>query len=379
MPTANCRVCGKEFFENPLLRYENMPVAAQFFPDRASLDKDKAVPLEVCQCSGCGLTQLSNDPPPYYREVIRAAAFSEEMRDFRILQFQDFIDRYSLKDKKIIEIGCGRGEYLSIMKRSGARVYGIEYSEESVSHCIKNDFNVSRCFVEDSDTKLEHSPFDAFFILNYLEHIPHIGTTLQGIANNLTENGIGLIEVPNFDMILRKKLFSEFISDHLFYFTKDTLKTALMTNGFEILESNEIWHDYIISAVIRKRGRLDISDYSRHQDKIRKEMENYMDRFGHKRVAVWGAGHQALAVIALTSLADRIKYVIDSAPFKQGKYTPATHLPIVPPETLDHDNVDAIIVMAASYSDEVFRIIRKKYGNKINVCILRDHGLEHGA
>ena len=76
------------------------------------------------------------------------------------------------------------------------------------------------------------------------------------------------------------------------------------------------------------------------------------------------------------NLADQIKYVVDSATFKQGKYTPATHVRIVSPDALDSDPVDAIIVMAASYSDEVARIIRQKFDRNINISILRDFGLE---
>jgi len=109
-----------------------MPRAAQFLPDAESLENDKGVDLEVCQCSGCGLVQLSNDPVPYYKEIIRAAAFSEEMKGFRMKQFTNFIQKCSLKGKKVIEIGCGRGEYLSIMQQFGIEAYGLEHSEESV-------------------------------------------------------------------------------------------------------------------------------------------------------------------------------------------------------------------------------------------------------
>ena len=92
-------------------------------------------------------------------------------------------------------------------------------------------------------------------------------------------------------------------------------------------------------------------------------------------MAIWGAGHQALAVIAMTNIAKKIKYVVDSAPFKQNKYTPATHIPIVAPEMLLTDKVDALIVMAAGYSDEVAGIIKRKYDN-IQIAVLRDFGLE---
>ena len=376
MPTNKCRVCNHKFFKEPLLRYENTPKAAQFLPNAESLESDKGISLEVCQCSGCGLVQLSNDPAPYYKEVIRATAFSEEMKDFRKKQFGSFIQKFFLKGKKVIEIGCGRGEFLSIMQQFGIEAYGLEHSEKSVIQCVKSGLKVSKGFIQNSTDRLNDAPFDAFFILNFLEHLPDPNSTLRGIRNNLTDDALGLVEVPNFDMILRNKLFSEFISDHLFYFTRETLSTILNLNGFEIIDCNVEWHDYIISAIVKKRGELDISHFYKYQAQIKNEIEKHIGRFKNKKVAIWGAGHQALTIISLLSLAGKIKYVIDSAVFKQGKYTPATHIPIVSPDALDSDPVDAVIVMAASYSDEVARIIRQKFDKNINVAILRDFGLE---
>lgn len=374
--TNKCRVCGHDFFEEPLLRYENMPGVAQFLPDAESLEADKGVDLEVCQCPGCGLVQLNSEPVPYYKEVIRSAAFSGEMKNFRMEQFRQFIEKYSLEGRKIIEIGCGRGEYLSIMQQFGVDVYGLEGSEESVAQCVDNKLKVSKGFVDSSAYELDHAPFDAFFILNYLEHLPDLNSTLRGICNNLADCAVGLVEVPNFNMILRNNLFSEFTTDHLFYFTKETLSKTLSQNGFEIIECDEVWYKYIISAVVKKRKKLDISDFYKYQAKLKNVIEGYILRFKNKKVAIWGAGHQALAIIALVNLSGKIKYVVDSATFKQGKYTPATHIPIVSPDTLIKDPVDAVIVMAASYSDEVAGIIRQKYDRNINISILRDFGLE---
>lgn len=371
-----CRVCGHKFFKEPLLRYENMPKAAQFMPDAQSLKNDDGVNLEVCQCSGCGLVQLSNAPVPYYREVIRASAASEEMKIFRKKQFNDFVNQYSLKNKKIIEIGCGRGEFLSIMQGFAAESYGLEFSEQSVSDCKKMGLKVFPGFVENDDYIIKNNPFDAFFILNFLEHLPEPNASLRGIFNNLVVDGIGLIEVPNFDMILQKKLFSEFIGDHLFYFTKETLSSTLWFNGFEILECNVQWYDYIISAVVRKRKKADLSDFQNHQVQLKNEIEKYLSSFKNKKVAIWGASHQALAILSLLNLSNKIEYVIDSAVFKQGKFTPVTHIPIVTPEKLNSDPVDAIIVMAAGYSDEVAKIIRQKFSKNISISILRDFGLE---
>lgn len=399
IPINQCRVCGHEFFEEPLLRYENMPKAAQFLPDAKSLKNDKGVDLEVCQCSSCGLVQLSNPPVPYYREVIRASAVSKEMKDFRKQQFSSFVSKNSLRRKKIIEIGCGKGEFLYIMQEFAAKSYGLEFSKQAIAECKKNDLKVFPGFVENANYKIKNNPYDAFFILNFLEHLPEPNAVLRGIYNNLTDDGIGLIEVPNFDMILQKKLFSEFIGDHLFYFTRETLSSTLWLNGFEIVNCKVEWYDYIISAVVRpirnypikweketgvakiangvkKKKKTDLSDFHRYQTRLKDEIEEYLSLFKNKKVAIWGASHQALAILSLLNLGGEIEYVIDSAKFKQGKFTPSTHIPIVAPDKIYSDPVDAIIVMAAGYSDEVTGIIRRNFNKNIKISILRDFGLE---
>lgn len=376
MSIGACRVCGKGFFGEPLLRYENMPKAAQNFPTADSLECETGVDLTVCQCSGCGLVQLSDDPVPYYREVIRAAAFSEVIKEFKAKQFASLIQKYSLQGKKVIEIGCGCGEFLALLQQFDVDAYGLEYSESSVAQCLKNGLNVAKGYPDSKADVLAKGPFDAFLLLMFLEHMPDPNSALKGIYDNLSDGAIGLVEVPNFDMMLRNQLFSEFIGDHLLYFSRETLQTTMNLNGFEIIECNELRDDYVISAVVKKRGKLDISNFYDYQIKIKNEINEYIGRFGGKKVAIWGAGHQALAIIALTKIEDKIRYVVDSAPFKQGKYTPATHLPIVAPDALKSDPVDAIIVMAASYSDEVAGILRRKFNKKIKVSILRDFGLE---
>lgn len=375
MAINECRVCEKPFFFTPLLHYKDMPSSAQYLPDVDSLDKDYGVDLIVCQCTGCGLVQLSNEPVSYYKEVIRAAGISKEMTEFRKEQFGNFTKKYSLRNKKVVEIGCGKGEYLALMKQTGVDAYGIEASYDSVNYCKSNGFNVSQEYLENAGQIMANAPFDAFFMLNFLEHFPDPNSALMGINNNLAPMAVGIIEVPFFDLG-RKTLFSEFIRDHLFYFTEDTLNMTLEQNGFEVLESNKVWHDSSISVIVRKRNKLDLSHFQDYQEWLKLEMEQHIEKFESRKVAIWGASHQSLAIIAMFNLANKIKFVIDSAPFKQGRFTPATHIRIVKPDVLDSDPVDAIIVMAAHYSNEVASFIRKKYGTNMDIAILRDSGLE---
>lgn len=393
---TTCRVCKAALFDSPIFSLSNMPSSAQGFGETRdhSLALFPGVNLEVCQCSRCELVQLNNSPVPYYKDVIRAAAFSDEMKKFRESQFAKFVELHSLRGKKVLEAGCGKGEYLQIMKDSGAHAYGIEHESGSVAECTASGLQVEQLYVDRNDIKIPNGPFDAFFTMNFFEHAPHPSSMLQGLRSNLTDNGVGLIEVPNFDMMLKNNQFSEFIGDHLLYFTEKTLTSTLDMNGFEVLDCKSIWYDYIISAVVRKtdlniQQPLDLSGFSSQKDNVVASLHEYIERYSPQQVAIYGAGHQALAVLSIAGLGYRvgtgsvygngvakIKYIVDDATFKQGKFAPGSHLPIVTPKKLETDPVEAIIVMAASYSDEVVSRIQSAGYNNIGLAVLRQDGLQ---
>ena len=351
-----------------------MPAAAQNFPTGETLAEDRGMALALRQCSCCGVIQLTNPPVPYFRDVIRAAGCSPEMHAFRLKQFSQWLREYHLEHARILEVGCGKGEYLAIMREAGGEAYGTEHAADSVKFCHEHNLPVEALYFEHGDERLPQAPFGGFFILNWLEHIPDLRTFLRGVRNNLTPDAVGLIEVPNFDMMRRNAQVAEFTSDHLYYFTEDTLRTTLECCGFEVLDCRPVWYDYILSAEVRSKTPMDASPFLQRREKLRREIADFVNRF--HEVAVWGAGHQSLAVLAMAELQNKICYVVDSSPFKQGKFTHATHLPIVPPDTLKTDRPEAILVMCAGFSDEVARIIREKYDPGIKLAILRENHLE---
>lgn len=369
-----CRICGQELFPEILLELHNMPAAAQNFPTVETLADDHGIDLELRQCSCCGVVQLTNPPVPYFRDVIRASGCSPEMHQFRLKQFSEWIRKFQLENAKILEVGCGKGEYLEIMREAGGKVYGTEHLDESVNVCRERGLTVEQIYFDHGDEKLKNGPFGGFFILNWLEHIPDLHTFLQGICNNLTPDAAGLVEVPNFNMMLKKGLSAEFTADHLYYFTEETFRVTLESCGFQVLSCRPVWHDYILSANVRRKQPLDTSLFSRKQQTLVREIKAFAGRYA--KTAIWGAGHQALAIMAMAELGRKICYVVDSAPFKQGKFTHATHLPIVPPDTLKNDPPDAVLVMCAGFSDEVARILHEQYNPAIRIGILREDHVE---
>lgn len=372
----DCRLCGGEFYSQSLLNYPNSPWSAQGFLDDIE-GVDDVVDLKIYQCRCCGLVQHGLPPVSYYKDVIRAIAFSSEMGEFRIAQLGRWISENSLSDKRILEIGCGKGEYLDLLKGAGANlVFGLENSVSSVEIARSRGLNAQQGYLTSDFRNPWDGKFDAFAIFSFMEHWPDINSSLRKLCKLLNDGAVGLVEVPNFEFIIENGMYSEFTTDHILYFDRVTLKNALEFNGFEVLSIDSIWHNYILSAQVRKRTPLRTSGFVSKQGKIVDELHRYVEKFQKEDVVVWGAGHQALAVLSLAGLQDKVSHVIDSADFKQGKYTPGTHLYIKSPDSLKEDRPRAIIVMAAAYSDEVAAQIKNRYPEVDCIAILREEGLE---
>ena len=372
-----CIACGAPLWETPLLTLDNMPASAQHMPDAQGVKEDRGLTLDLCQCMGCGLVQFDCEPVDYYRDVIRAGGFSKTMVELRRYQYKHLIDSYHLEGKKFIEVGCGQGEFLKVLSEFPVEVHGIEHDHHLVELARAQGLDVTEGFTETEDTRFAGGLYDVFLSFNFLEHQPDPSTMLQAIYRNLEDDAMGLITVPSFEYIMDHNSYYELIRDHLAYYTFETLTPLLERNGFQVEECEVINRD-TLSVIVRKHPQMDTENLLECYVNLKREMETYMKYLDawDKKVAIWGASHQGFTLAATTKLGERARYIIDSAPFKQGKFAPASHLPIVGPDHFHEHPVDAIIITAPGYTDEIAASIRQKFGTSVEIRAMRSNHLE---
>ena len=373
-----CLVCGSPL-ENAetLFVCDNMPGSAQDIPTKEELPNDKGIQLKLVQCKCCGLVQIPTEPVHYYKKVIRAGGGTTTMVNLRNEQYTEFMNRFNLKGKKILEVGCGKGEFLRIWKDYDVRAVGIEYDQELVTRARNEGMEVYKAYADDADTKLPEAPYDAFVQFNFLEHQPYPNDMLQCIYNNLTEDGVGLVTVPSLEYILKYDGYYELIKDHIAYYSEETLKFLFQKNGFEVVDCHTVNRD-THSIMVRKRKKADVSSWKENFDSLKQELFDYVNGYvgQGKKVAVWGASHQGFTLIPSLGLSDKIAYIIDSAPFKQGKYAPASHIPIVDRKHYFEEPVASILIVAPGYTDEIANIIKTELNADIDIRTLRSNHLE---
>ena len=412
----HCIACGKLLPEVSLFELTSAPASAQDIPDAAFVQQDKGVTLHLRQCSGCGLVQFDCEPVPYYRDVIRAGGGSSTMRELRTTQYRHLIETYHLEGKTFFEAGCGRGEFLKFLQEFPVEIYGMEHKADLVETAQKEGLHVWREFPEREDQHFGHSPeasmlpesgwsvpekpFDVFLSFNFLEHQPRPDIMLKAIWNNLAEDGMGLVTVPSLEYILEKGSYYELIRDHIAYYTFDTLRALLNHCGFAVLEEEMINRD-TLSMIVRKTvmpeasaesadNRNAVADcagadagiiapLTEGHEIVTGEVCALTGRLARegRRLAMWGASHQGFTLASTSELGKHLAYIIDSAPFKQGRFAPASHVPIVPPEHYFEEPVDAVLIVAPGYTDEIAGIIKTRFGEKVEVMTLRTNRIEH--
>jgi 2-polyprenyl-3-methyl-5-hydroxy-6-metoxy-1,4-benzoquinol methylase len=387
---GKCKICYGEIFAKPILRLKKMPKAAQFFPSKKQFKIDKGINLKVYQCSECGMVQLKSVPVKYYKSVITATSFSKKTKTIRLNEIKKIVIKYKLKKKKIIEIGCGKGAMLDIFKKAGTYPFGMEWNVNSIAYGGKNNKNIIRGFIEDVK-KIPLGPFDGFVCYNFLEHLPDPNKAIKNIFNNIKDNALGVITVPNFSYLLKTNCFYEFVPDHLLYFKKKNIKYLFKRNSFQIIECKTINNDNDIQIIVkkitnnknieikkRKTKRLNLLKKYKKVENLIKNLKSIVIEYknNNKKIAVWGAGHRTLALLSLSNLHE-IEYIIDSADFKQGKYAPILHKKIVHPDFLRTNKVDLLIIMVPGiYPDEVAKYVANmRLG--INIIKLNNNKIIH--
>lgn len=413
-----CIACGHAL--SPLMTLDDMPASAQNIPAASELAEDHPLSLTLCQCPSCGLVQFDTEPVDYYRDVIRAGGGTRTMTRLRHEEYARLLTAMQenhIHGRRIVEVGCGRGEFLRMWQnlaedpegaaalvRDQARdplsgqpnaaplhLVGLEHKPSLVEEAnafADKKYRVYEGFAT-GDVRYPEGPFDAFVQFNFLEHQPDPCDMLRNIGRNLKPQALGLITVPSFEYILRYNGYYELLRDHIANYTEFTLQKLLQDCGFELLSMDLVNRD-TIEAIVRKAdpdelselhysGRLiDVSALRDSYDRLSASVNAHIDHLSESRrtMAIWGASHQGFTLAATTKLGGRVEYIIDSAPFKQGRFSPASHIPIVAPDYAVAHPVDEILIVAPGYTDEIAGIIRERFDENVRILVLRTDRIE---
>lgn len=364
--TQPCRLCGSNDSVRFLL-LSGMPRWNHRLISTEDLTVDYGIDLHVRECTSCGFVSLPLClDHNYYDDYILLTSRSPQAQEFQVRQAKEFVSRFGLFEKKILEVGCGDGFFLQALADAGSQVVGIEPSYEQCNVARERGLHVEQGLLMRGQT-LSQGPFDGFVTRQVFEHVEDMQGFLLAIRENLASSAVGLVEVPNLDKLVSEDRFYDFIPEHLNYFSSRTLNVALSLAGFEVLEIEAVDDAESLRALVRWTAPIGGSRIQTGVDRLRCQFDDFVFqcRENRKRVALWGAGGKGLSIMAVLDL-DPIEVVVDGDPEKTGRWTPVSHQEVFPPSELAARGIEAIIVTAPAYQFEIARYLRQE---------LKFHGL----
>ncbi|PIP79909.1 MAG: methyltransferase [Gammaproteobacteria bacterium CG22_combo_CG10-13_8_21_14_all_40_8] len=337
------RECG-------LLNLSKMPVFQnKMYPDRLSALNCAVGEITLVQDHLTGLIHNAAFDPTllvydeyYQNEQANSCFFQAHINDVI-----NKIEKY-FTDSKVIEIGCGKGHFLELLKAKGFDVLGIDPAYEgSADYIVKSEFSSNMgvsggCFV------LRH----------VLEHISSPFDFLYSIKQ--ASGGIGriYIEVPCFDWILEHRAWFDIFYEHVNYF-----RLSDLTQYFgHVIDSGKMFGGQYIYII----GDLATLNLNNQQMKINRvtipnvffsglDILKTQTNLTGKRV-IWGAGAKGATFGHYARLSGYLlDFVVDINPAKQDKFMAGSGLEVLSPDAALEilNDGDQVFVMNSNYLDEI--------------------------
>jgi len=219
--------------------------------------------FNLVRCKNCGLVYIN--PRPSKKDILQY--YSHQYYGFedtdigaylRRRKAGEYIQKF-VKSGKILDIGSGKGLFLSVMKELGFESYGIEFSPIAANFARKTyEVNVFNGELEEAKFPSEY--FDIVTMWQVLEHLSYPLESLQEIFRIMKKNGLLIIAVPNFSSIqsriFRDKWYPLDLPRHLYQFEPKTLRKMFLKTGFKIVKIN--YFNHFINFVSFKKSILNV-------------------------------------------------------------------------------------------------------------------------
>jgi SAM-dependent methyltransferase len=332
-----------------------------------------AAAIALCCCASCSHifnSEYGSAPLDYAPGYENSLQGSTSFREYDDDLIENLLLRYGLHGRTIIEIGCGRGQFLSALcERGNNSGVGFDPSYAADGEALSGNPNVV-IHAEAYGTRDHQIRADFICSRHTLEHIGSPRAFLASIRNATKGAGVPIFfEVPNGLFTLRDGGIWDIIYEHCSYFTPASLARLFRETGYEAVEVREAFAGQFLTmhavtgesagdreAPAMGESRRLITEFAEtYQAKLR-DWSSRLARLESegKRVVIWGAGAKATTFLNLLRPAS-VEYVIDVNSRKHGKYVSGTGQKIVPPESLLEYAADEIICMNPNYAAEIRR------------------------
>jgi SAM-dependent methyltransferase len=330
--------------------------------------------IRLAFCASCGfIFNAAFDPSllDYSRDYEETQGFSPRFMAFARDLARRLIYRFALRDKEVLEIGCGKGDFLVLLCELGPN-RGMGIDPAYVPERLHSEAADRITFIRDYYTEAYRRLGGDFICCRHtLEHIPDVADFVGLIRRAIGGRGTPVFfEVPDTRRVLREAAFWDIYHEHCSYFTLGSLARLFRSCGFAVLHLEMDFDDQYLLLDGRpssttgrhfpqEEGVADLAaEVERFRRRVQAVVDGWRDRLNRwrregRRVVVWGSGSKGVAFLTTLEVGEQVQCVVDVNPFRHGKFMIGTGHEIVAPESLVGAPPDVVVVMNPIYLDEI--------------------------
>jgi SAM-dependent methyltransferase len=356
-----------------------MPVSIGVqWPSREKATGCKRGDLDLVFCEACGFIwngAFQADKLEYSQRYDNSLDYSPVFQEYAESLAERLIATYGLHDKRVVEIGCGKGHFLALLCERGNNAgvgFDPSFEGERAESAAADRIEYYQDFYGEAYTGHRG---DLVCCRHVFEHIEAPGSFLDTVRRTIDgdRETVVYFEVPNARFILEELSVWDVIYEHCNYFSRESLGCAFRRAGFEVIRLEESYGGQFLALEARlapetaqgaegvpfmeDTGDLArrVGEFASHVEARSREWEARLEgcRREGQKVVVWGGGAKTVSFVNMLPNGDLISDVVDINPNKQGLFIPGGGQEIVAPQSLRESRPDLVILMNPIYRQEV--------------------------
>jgi hypothetical protein len=400
-----CRFCKTEL-QHVFIDLVNSPASNSFLKKEQLNEPETFYPLKVYTCHNCFLVQVDEykkSDDIFNSEYVYFSSYSTSWLEHASRYTDLMIERFNYNEaSQVVEIASNDGYLLQYFVKKNIPVLGIEPTKNTAEVAIQKGVNTITEFFGVAlakALKAKGTTADLLLGNNVLAHVPDIVDFVGGMKILLSPTGVITMEFPHLMQLVDNSQFDTIYHEHFSYLSFYTVKQIFESQGLEMFDVEELpthggslriyaKHKEDSSKQIssrvnellqkeKARGINDIGYYSSFSAKAEKVKLDLLDflieqKRGRKKVAAYGAAAKGNTLLNFCGVKnDMIEFVVDANPYKQDKYLPASHIPVMNEAHLRQQRPDYVIILPWNLKDEIVKQLHyiKEWGGQFVVPV----------
>lgn len=377
---TTCRLCGSTNLQL-VLPLAPSAIADDYVPASRLNEKQEAYPLDVFLCNDCKHTQILDavDPNILFRNYTYVTSVSLGLIEHFRGVSEKLMSKFPMgPESQVFEIGCNDGTLLRFFKDKGIRVLGVDPAVEIARKTTESGIEVIPDFFSTAIAERilkSHGKADLFIANNVFAHADNLGDIVDGIRMLLKPEGVFVFEVSYMVDIVDKMIFDTIFHEHLSFHAIRPFVNFFRLHGMELFDVERIptkggsIRGYArlatgtrpvqpaVGELLALEEKLDFGNpdtfraYAKRIDDAKNALLDLLAklRAEGKTVAGYGASATVTTLLHHFELGDKLEYLVDDNPVKQGTFSPGHHIPVLPSSVLLEKKPDYVVILAWNY------------------------------